>query len=334
VKHSDTQRQLSNGFTLVELLVVIAIIGILVALLLPAVQAAREAARRTQCSNNMKQVALATHNHTQAILRFPLGTQNTPCPFGNTRQSWYPYLLSYLEEQNTLTNYDFNIGRDSSGNPIAQVNYATANSMTAASPTNIVVSTFLCPSDTGATQGLFPWGYFSLGNYLAFFGGLNNGGADSAVIQAKQRAAFGFNFGARWADFRDGTSNTMIFGEYLRSTGTQSGGYCIDERGMLWQPDEPGGGSIMTAVSPNSSTPDIFFPTWWCLNDPYDNQPCITGSSDGHDHTAGARSRHPGGVIIAGGDGSVRFIADSIDLTLWQALCTIAGSEVLATNSL
>jgi prepilin-type processing-associated H-X9-DG protein len=149
---------------------------------------------------------------------------------------------------------------------------------------------------------------------------------DPSTLKGTQRAAFGFNFGARFADFLDGTSKTMIFGEYLRSTG-ELAVRNIDQRGMLWQADEAGGGSIMAKVAPNSSTPDVFYPHSWCINRPERNQPCVIGSTNGSDHTAGSRSRHPGGVHVAMGDGAVRFVSDSVSLTVWQAMGTIAGAE-------
>ena len=319
-----------HGFTLVELLVVIAIIGILIALLLPAVQAARVAARRAQCSNNLKQLALATHGHADAHKRFPMGCQNQSFPFGAPRQSWLPYVLPYLEEQNVLSKYDFDLHKGANGIYSYDVHFQTANSMTVDASTSVVIPSLLCPTDIGVTTGQFAWGYFSFGNYLAVFGGLTLGGANPATIQPKDRAAFGVNFGAEFAEFRDGASKTMIYAEYLRSTGeTAASGVMIDQRGMLWQADEPGGGSIYTAHSPNSSTPDIFYPNSWCVPRPERNLPCMVGVTSGADHTAGARSLHPGGVVVALGDGSVRFIDDSIHLDLWQDMATIAGGEVV-----
>ena len=318
-----------HGFTLVELLVVIAIIGILVALLLPAIQSARESARRTHCSNNLKQVILAAHNHVGTNERLPLGSQQQTYPFGPPRQSWFPYLLPYIEEQSVLVNYNFKASSNPDGSFSGPVNYGTSNSSTRNSPTNVVVSSFLCPSDDGAVQGYFPWGYFALGNYLAFFGGKDNSRADPKIIKPTERGAFGVNFGARFKDFVDGSSKTMAFGEYLRSSGASySNGFNSDQRGMLWQSDEPGGGMLMAKVTPNSSTPDIFYPEWWCVNNPANNLPCLNGSTDGSDHTAGARSRHPGGVHIAMGDGSGHFVGDAVSLSVWEAMSTIAGGEV------
>ncbi len=108
---------------------------------------------------------------------------------------------------------------------------------------------FQCPSDDGPRQLAMPWGFFSLGNYPVFFSGNNLGEANPASLPANRRAAFGFNFGARAANFRDGMGNTMILGEYLRSTGEITPGNQLDQRGMLWQADEPGGGSIMTGAA-------------------------------------------------------------------------------------
>jgi prepilin-type N-terminal cleavage/methylation domain-containing protein len=321
-----------RAFTLVELLVVIAIIGILVALLLPAVQAAREAARRTQCSNNLKQVALAALNYEAAQKSFPKGTISQSIPWGAPRQSWYPYLFAYIEEQAIADRYDFNLFKNAQGVYTALINYDSPHSSKPDALTNVVVGSYLCPSDNGAVQGYFPWGYFSFGNYPAVFGG-DDLEEHMRKIRPNRRGVFGFNFGARIKDITDGTTNSLMFAEYLRSTGEQSGGYTVDERGMLWQSDEPGGGSVFTKLSPNSSTPDIFFPNWWCVNRPQENRPCVVGATNGRDHTAAARSLHPGGLFVALADGSVQFISDVINLPIWQSMSTIAGNETGASSS-
>jgi prepilin-type N-terminal cleavage/methylation domain-containing protein/prepilin-type processing-associated H-X9-DG protein len=318
------RRDPRRAFTLIELLVVIAIIGVLVGLLLPAVQKVREAANRMKCQNNLKQIVLALHNYTLSNSdTFPKGAQNSTVNFGSPRLSWFPYLLPFLEQDAVYRNFNFT----ASSTPT----FGTSNSATPTSPTAAVISTYVCPSDMGPTTGYYPWGYFSLGNYMPFFGGLDLGGANPAVLPNNQRAAFGLNWGARIADFQDGTSNTMIFGEYLRSTGTTSGGFGQDQRGMLWQSDEPGGGHIYTRFTPNTTNPDIFYPSWWCVDQPQIGLHCVTGSTDGSDHTAASRSRHAGGVNVGMGDGSVRFVSQSVDLmNVWRPMATIAGGEIAA----
>ena len=180
-------------------------------------------------------------------------------------------------------------------------------------------------------QGYLPWGYFFYGNYVPFFGGLDIG-ANWAGLPANQQAAFGINWGARFADFRDGTSNTMIFGEYLRSTGEQSGGYCQDQRGLLWESDEPGGGSLFAS-----------YVAQFRLSRRVLSQLVVRQSAVGepalrhrrqlgrqrYDHEVASRSQHPGGVYVAMGDGSVHFVVNGISLSVWQAMATIAGGETV-----
>ena len=250
------------------------------------------------------------------------GRRTTPSTSGSPRLGWFPYLLPYLEQDAVFREFNFTAGTTPA--------FGTVNSATTTSPTAIVIGTYLCPSDPGPTQGYYPWGHYSLGNYAPFFGGLDMGGANPAVLARhaarRLRAQLG---GCRFIDFQDGTSNTMIFGEYLRSTGLVSGGYGQDQRGMLWQSDEPGGGHIYTRFTPNTTNPDIFYPTWWCVDRPPLNLPCVTGSTDGSDHTSASRSRHTDGVSVAMGDGSVRFVAQSVDLMgVWRPMATIAGGEV------
>src|SRR5262249_41746390 len=119
--------------------------------------------------------------------------------------------------------------------------------------------------------------------------------------------------------------NTMLMGEYLRSRGDSR-----DQRGLLWY-DEPGYGHLYTTLNPNTASPDITY-SGWCVNLPQLGLPCISGNTyPNNNNTAGARSRHPGGVSALFGDGSVRFVQQDINNSLWQALGTIAGGEVLGT---
>jgi len=311
-------RRSHRAFTLVELLVVIAIIGILIALLLPAVQKVREAAARIQCTNNLKQIGLALHGYHDINGTLPKGTVNGATPFTGIRDGWPAYLLNYLEQDNVSKKYTLGIGP-----------FGTSNSATPTSATNSLLAIFLCPSDNGLRQAQLPWGFFSFGNYSPFFGIRDLGTAFTTT--GGQRSAMSVNFGARIAVITDGTSNTMVFGEYLRSSGKAPNPGEIDQRGMIWQSDEPGGGAIFAKFGPNTTSNDVFYPNWWCVNLPAQNLPCVRGSTNGIDHTVAARSRHPGGVNVLLCDGSARFVSDSVALaTVWQPLVTIGGGESIS----
>src|SRR5262249_40911040 len=138
-----------------------------------------------------------------------------------------------------------------------------------------------------------------------------------------KKAVFGLNYGAKIPEIRDGTSNTMAFGEYLRGLSQE---YKNDHRGNDWA-DGPGYSQLYTQFAPNSSNPDLFFPDDHCYNRPSLNLPCA--GSDWESSTAASRSRHPGGVNVLMADGSVHFIQQNIDLAIWQALGTIQGGEAV-----
>jgi prepilin-type processing-associated H-X9-DG protein len=135
------------------------------------------------------------------------------------------------------------------------------------------------------------------------------------------RGAFGVNWGAKIVQIIDGTSNTMIMGEYLRGRGATN-----DQRGLHWG-DQPGYGHIYASGNPNTSTPDTIY-VGWCDNQPAQNLPCISGDS-GPNNVAYSRSRHAGGVNVLFGDGTVRFVSQSISNTTWRAMATMAGAETV-----
>lgn len=320
----------TKAFTLVELLVVITIIGILIALLLPAVQAAREAARRMQCSNNLKQIGLGLHNFATTYGYFPPGTKaETRWGSSGGPYQWTCYLhyiLPYIEQENLymgLHGPQFDVAdpwEDPAGWPLAGRN----NSITA----------YLCPSDFlgGSLVDYGPtYTPFKLAktNYLGFFSGLNDGEGYSAD-EPRKRAIFRYGLGTPFAEIKDGTSNTMALAEYLKGVAE------TDYRGGFYT-HRAGCQTLFVTLGPNSPAPDnlgSFFCTDYSPNDPSQNLPCTPGGDNAN--YAGPRSRHPGGVNAVFCDGSVHFISDSIDMTLradgftsvWRSLAWIDDGNV------
>ena len=199
-------------------------------------------------------------------------------------------------------------------------------------PTRTVVRNLVCPSDgLGGDTSTYSPGGLELGtwnhsNYLAFFGDRNYG---AAYLRTDRRAAFGVNYGARLVDITNGTSQTMIFGEYL--TGLPHAQAPDDLRGVHWI-DVPGMSQLYTQAAPNSAIPDLFNPSArFCppsYNRPDLNLPCGGGSVN--EMTAASRSRHPGGVNVLKADGSVHFVSQNINLKTWQAMGSIAGGEIVS----
>jgi prepilin-type N-terminal cleavage/methylation domain-containing protein len=316
-------RSTRRGFTLVELLVVITIIGILIALLLPAVQAAREAARRTQCSNNLKQLALALMSYESQALRFPPGALNSyPAfsPFSYPRTTWAIHLYPFFEMQSAFTLLNFKL-------PAGPGNALWTNAGNTMS-TAVQTPMLLCPTDGMGGRLHFHmsgFGYYARGNYAGFFGNLDYGSAWPPIGPAQKRAAFGINYFVRISEITDGTSHTMAFGEILTGLDQRN-----DYRGVHWY-DHAGTSQVYTKYTPNPPIPDTIY-VQWCTattNQPSVNLPCVPGISTGKTDTAAARSRHIGGVHVGLCDGSVHFVNDGIQLGVWQALGSISGGEVI-----
>ena len=306
-----------RGFTLIELLVVIAIIAILIALLLPAVQQAREAARRTQCRNNMKQLGLAMHNYVDVHSVLPpgsIGTSFTRSAGDNTNQCFSPLvmILPYIDQAPLYNLIDFDYDY---GDTVNKDRYPP-------------IPGYLCPSYAGPSVWAFH-GYRSGGttnkgltSYLGVLGynpnGNQSGTSDYGGLFFKS-SKLGFR------DITDGTSNTYMYGEYLPSypeklsgsTGTSCGFHVIEnERGSPW----PTGIALegMGSVKGMKYNPNQVFTALCDRRFDYQNLPFS--------------SQHVGGVHMLSADGSVGFVNENIDINVWRYKASRAGNEVTGEN--
>ena len=341
-----------SGFTLVELLVVIAIIGLLVALLLPAVQQAREAGRRVQCTNNLKQIGIALANHIDVHGRFPVqimmpyaqagndpltgGAQN---PFG---PNWVVFLLPFLEQQKAFEDAD-------------PASYPGTNNLADLSSYDLSwrkvrslnLPGFRCPTDSGSEapfndpNGNPPEANWARGNYASSSGSADidhhikgdNGVPNPPYPnQLSKGPVMAIDFGARPKDIVDGLAFTFAVHE------VRVGVSPADRRGV-WAMGFPGA-SVVCAGRDSNPTPNNHLDNadeiqgcdnfWYAGIGSKDQMGCRTGDTWGM--AAQARSRHPGGVNACFCDGHVQFIADTITQRTWVLLQSTNDRQVLGND--
>lgn len=298
-----------RGFTLIELLVVIAIIAVLIALLLPAVQQAREAARRSQCINNLKQLGLSMHNYHDVHRSFPYGWRYGPPGTLRVREMWFQPILSFIEQGNLYDAY-VQAHIDTGLSRTHVHNTHTYDS----SITSTVISVAVCPSDPnspGDANGF-------QGNYVACTGNEHIGGYDQRNDDLN--GMFYFLSDTDMGDLSDGTSNTLMLAETL----VRGDGAAFGEPGAYWMGGAFGAYGFTTREAPNTPLPDQHYT---CQEENYLLAPCTSVQRDPAFNYA--RSAHTGGVNVLLADGSVTFVSESINLLTWQSLSTRNGGEVV-----
>lgn len=362
-------RSPARGFTLIELLVVIAIISVLIALLLPAVQSAREAARRAQCTNNLKQLGLAFANYESSMGVFPPGgltyaESPVNCAIANRTFSFFDLILPYMEQGNAYNaaNFMFPAGGSSevgiSGGAVNRTAMVTQ------------VSSFICPSDSQQTPYFPPTSYngYAQTSYGGSYGTFDifhwycgcppsppyGGSCPSANnVEIKSDGMFMKNYTIRLSQVTDGTSNTIAAGEAGRYINDPDPVMQFYSRVGWWGSSYPGG---------TTSRPTVLFSTVPRINAPfqpndtsvYPGQISVTGDVNSWLYVTspdyrqlgqfGFRSQHPGGANFLFVDGSVHFLKTSIDMGspiysaiganygVYRKLSSISGSEVISAD--
>ncbi|ADB16103.1 protein of unknown function DUF1559 [Pirellula staleyi DSM 6068] len=291
-----------RAFTLVELLVVIAIIGVLVALLLPAVQAAREAARRMSCSNNLKQLGIAMHNYHDTLGTFPSGWIST------NGAGWSALILPQIEQTNLYNSLDFN----------------ATNSWSATGPNRTACETLIagyrCPSMAAATKedfngiaGRVPASYRGVASSTADCddpgGSISGRHMESADLEG---ILFG-NSGVRFGDITDGTTNTFMIGESWHDSAFNQDNNSAD----FWYIGSPQIKNNQTEYSEFVGSTAV----------PMNSRKIAT--TNGHYKELSYTSYHPGGAMFCLADGSVRFVSYTINLATYKALGSRNGGETI-----
>jgi len=357
-----------RGFTLIELLVVIAIIAVLIALLLPAVQSAREAARRSQCVNNLKQIGLAMHNYISTHELVPPVAIDDPNNNGSIRQNWSQHarLLPFMEQTPTYNSINFNFGsRWSDGvvgitsqNPPDIDAAGGASAVVQMTVITQVIASFLCPSDpykggsgtfliNGTAKGVANFNYPSnMGLNRRINNWVPNG---PNYIATNWDGAMKRNIGLN--SFTDGTSNTVIFSEWVKGPAASPG---RDGLGMVY----------LSGVNTDAFTTDAPFAAacaairpgqgnqswgwkgeWWAYSATAIYSHTIPPNRTACDYNdqrqdgratitlVNASSLHPGGVNTLFGDGSVRYVKNSVSIPIWYGLATPDRGEVISSDS-
>ncbi len=289
--------KMRRGFTLIELLVVIAIIAILIALLLPAVQQAREAARRSQCKNNLKQIGLALHNYHDTFKILPIS--NAGC--SGKRYGWIPMLLPYIDQANIYNAFDFDLAA-----------WQGNNFQHLQKPYNA----FLCPSDPLGNEireeefFAAPTWIIAQADYAAVIGDYVNSSGVGEVpaygnvgCSLQVRGMIGrWGWSARFRDVTDGLSNTFTLGECIGAMSiVQNWG--VQSFGTTSHPINFMNENLQTNL------PTQLNPRW--------------------DESIGFRSYHVGGTHFLMGDGAVRFVGENIDGVTYRGLASRTGGEVI-----
>jgi prepilin-type N-terminal cleavage/methylation domain-containing protein/prepilin-type processing-associated H-X9-DG protein len=313
-----------RGFTLVELLVVIAIIGVLMGLLLPAVQMAREAARRGQCSNNIRQMNLALMNYESAKQKFPFGRDDLGF-------STHSKLLPYMEQGNVYDRIDFTLVFSHANNTV---------------PRGTEISSFNCPSDPQTTMpvGLAGTSYRVNQGSGILWGRATTNSADPNFGQPDPNGVFFLNSNLRMAELLDGSSNTASISEHGKGDFSNA---IATETDTFWPQTNPANPDAAVTDCRAIDVSNLSFQRVSDVGAPWlrgyhsttiyfhvdvpNSRSCMF--PPGRISTS-AKSNHPGGVNVGRCDGSVNFVADDINIAVWRAMGTRKGGEAFTGGDL